>query len=133
MSESSRRDDLISLCYFLSFLLLGKLAWLGKISNNDPHFFKKVARIKNRLTAEDLCFDRAKIILPFVTEIFELSFYDKPDYSRLKFMLVRAMLNENIAPSMVFDWSKFKLPKHKSRPGSSSDQFNSSNSPASSS
>lgn len=48
-------------------------------------------------------------------------------------MLVRAMLNENIAPSMVFDWSKFKLPKHKSRHASSSDQFNSSHSPASSS
>lgn len=108
---------------------MGKLVWLGKIGNNDPHFFKKVARIKNRITADELCYDRAKLILPFVTDIFGLGYYERPNYSKLKFMLVRALLCENQAPSVLFDWSKFRLPKHKSK-ASGSDNYGSSGSPA---
>lgn len=34
--EQGRLDDLISLCYFLAFLVNGKLDWLGNLRNNDP-------------------------------------------------------------------------------------------------
>jgi casein kinase 1 len=37
--EQSRRDDLISLCYFLAFLLNAELTWHGKLTHQDPNFF----------------------------------------------------------------------------------------------
>ena len=39
LKEQSRRDDLISLVYFIAFLVNGELTWLKNLRHYDPKFF----------------------------------------------------------------------------------------------
>lgn len=50
--EQSRRDDLISLLYFLSFLFSGQLVFIGELNSTDPKYFQKVSHIKCHLTVD---------------------------------------------------------------------------------
>ena len=49
---------------------------------------------------------RAHHLLPFAELVFSYRFEDEPDYSQLKWLLERVLLNQNIAPSNKFDWIK---------------------------
>lgn len=48
----------------------------------------------------------AKILRPFIDEIFNLSFNETPDYDKLKFSLVKGILDLNETPSKEFDWNQ---------------------------
>lgn len=72
--EQSRRDDLISLAYLLAFFVNGSLDWLGDLRSSDPWFINKVGQIKQALTPQSLCSGRARPLLPFCKEIFQLEF-----------------------------------------------------------
>jgi len=65
MVTQSRRDDLISLCYFMIYLVDGDLAFLDKDdSNSDERAispekqleeFNKMKKMKNEYTPDLLC------------------------------------------------------------------------------
>lgn len=107
--EQSRRDDLISLLYLVSFFVTGDLAWIVELRSNEDEFFDYVAKVKINLTPEQICTGSARGLLPFAREIFSYEFYDKPDYSKLKHMLIKYLLAFNVTPNVKFDWSKFQL------------------------
>lgn len=109
--DQSRRDDLISLCYLLVFFLNGKLDWLGDLMDSDPNYFEKVGLIKMKLDPEGLCVGKAKLLLPFVTEVFSLSFTEEPPYQKLRFLLMCPLLKLNKKPDSTFDWSTKGLTK----------------------
>lgn len=109
----SRRDDLISLAYLTVFLVQGELGWFKNFSAKDPLFFEKMKKIKTEMTPETLCANQAVILGPFVEEIFNYRFEDTPNYPKLKHLLARVLLEHQVCPDNVFDWSKF--PKNRVR------------------
>lgn len=62
--------------------------------------------MKNILSPELLCESpEAKILLPFIEEVFNLGFEDTPDYDKLRFYLVKGVLDLNETPNKEFDWN----------------------------
>jgi len=55
LKQQSRRDDLISLAYLLTFFIRGDLDWLKNLRPNDPQFFKKIGQVKKTLNHHKLC------------------------------------------------------------------------------
>jgi serine/threonine protein kinase len=100
----SRRDDLISLAYLLSYLFNPDVEWMDRIYNDSKNF-SNASKIKKSLTANDLCTEEAKYLLPFAEEAFDLEFDERPDYCKLKFMLKSILLNKDVVPDLYFDWS----------------------------
>jgi hypothetical protein len=103
----SRRDDLISLCYLLTYLLDGEPAWqqgLSEYSMND--LYSITAGVKLAMTAKKLCIGNSRKLLSFVEEVFGYKFNEKPDYAKLQFLLKKVLLADEKTPDLVFDWSE---------------------------
>ena len=107
--EQSRRDDLISLLYLIQFFVTGDLQWIVEVHSNEDEFFKYIANVKINLTPDQICIGSARGLLPFAREILSYNYYDQPDYSKLKHMLIKYLLAFNVTPNIKFDWSKFNL------------------------
>lgn len=117
----SRRDDLISLCYLLVYLIDGDLTFLSKedqmedsgllnesqpapdrelVNSNDGEQakfkedeFVRLRRAKNALKPNQLCdSDESRLLLPFIEEIFSYRFADQPQYDKLRFCLLKILL-----------------------------------------
>ena len=101
LRSSSRRDDLISLCYLLIYSLEGNLPWL----ETDERFsefeeFHLVKSMKENASAESLCnTPDSSHLMAFVREIFKLKFEENPDYQNLKQLLVSQLVDINEAPN----------------------------------
>ena len=69
--------------------------------------------MKNTLTPESLCCcsEEGMKLLPFFRIVFNLKFEEKPDYDKLKFMLIKTLLDSNQTPDKKFDWIKSKPQK----------------------
>ena len=104
---------MISLLYLVSFFVTGDLAWIVELRSNEDEFFDYVAKVKVNLTPEQICTGSARGLLPFAREIFSYEYFDKPDYAKLKHMLVKYLLAFNVTPNSKFDWSKFQLNEQK--------------------
>jgi hypothetical protein len=72
-----------------------------------------VAKSTINISPEELCRSRAKGLLPFVELCYNLEFVERPAYAKLKHCLVKLLLKDNKVPDVLFDWSKFKVPKVK--------------------
>ena len=83
-SNCSRRDDLISLCYILIFLINGEIFSPPIKFKKVEDEFKFLLESKKMTTAKTLCGYRAKCLRPFAETIFDLSYKDRPDYKVLK-------------------------------------------------
>lgn len=113
MITHSRRDDLISLCYFMLYLVDGDLAFLKREDEDNEELqgwkqeeFSRIQHLKNTLTPEKICeSEEGQRLLPFVKEVFSLQFEDAPDYEKLRFYLVKILLDINEAPSTEYDWN----------------------------
>ena len=53
--RQSRRDDIIQVLYMLIYLIRGTLPWIEEECANKNDFLAYTKRLKNELTAEDLC------------------------------------------------------------------------------
>ena len=115
MLTQSRRDDLISLCYFLLYLVDGDLAFLQKEQEQEDESilaewkqeeFNRIKQLKNTLAPEAICeSEEGQRLLPFVKEIFALQFEERPNYDKLRFMLIKALLDINETPTKEYDWN----------------------------
>lgn len=45
-------------------------------------------------------------MIPFAEEIFSIEFKEKPNYSKLRFLLERNLLESNEVPNKVYDWNE---------------------------
>ena len=59
------------------------------------------------MTPELLCESQeAKILQPFIENIFNLEFDEAPDYDKLRFLLLKGILDLNETPSKEYDWNE---------------------------
>ena len=88
---TSRRDDFISLCYLLVFLLNGGELPGMAIYNlpNNYEAFKSIREAKFKHSLGDLCNDKLGTadLEDFVRECFSLKFTEKPKYNQLRAIL----------------------------------------------
>ena len=67
----------------------------------------RIKELKNALTPEKLCESpEAKLLLPFIENVFKLEFEDTPEYDKLRFLLVKGVLDLDSTPSKLFDWNQ---------------------------
>lgn len=93
--STSRRDDLISLFYLLTFLLhQGNIPGIDlptslehKSSGKQRECFERIKEAKSRLRSRDLCTGRSRKLKEFKKEIFSYHFKDEPRYGVLREML----------------------------------------------
>jgi hypothetical protein len=90
MKTASRRDDLISLCYLLTYLVDGDLPYIHDMK------FDEINERKNKLTTRQLCNSpEGSRLFPFVNEIFKLKFEERPNYERLRTHLITTLSEIN--------------------------------------
>jgi hypothetical protein len=108
----SRRDDLISLAYLLIYLVDGDLLFMQNECGSDEEpdqatEFKNIGLKKVRMTPEELCISAESLkLLPFISEIYKLSYGEVPNYSKLNFILVKELMLMNMSPSKEYDWNE---------------------------
>ena len=113
--QVSRRDDFISLVYFLYYLVTGNVLFADCASGSRDQIIRmKEMKIntkpKDFLTSEDLeCF------IPVSEYIFSIKFDAEPDYDKIKFMYMQILLDRDMVPSKEFDWSKKFIEKEKKK------------------
>lgn len=74
-NEPSRRDDLISAMYIISYLLKGRLPWKSCASN------EALAEMKKNILPEELFLDLPESYITLFKYLSELSYDQKPDYA----------------------------------------------------
>jgi hypothetical protein len=93
--QISRKDDLISLAYMLSYLLHEGtlLGYDPEIPQKQMECYNDLLSRKQRASCSDLC-GNFLFLLPFFEEIFQLAYDDTPDYFWLRLQLMQ-YLNKN--------------------------------------
>ena len=83
----SRRDDFISLVYFLIFCVNSKLDWID-LKKPISDQFNEIAKFKILTKPRDLCSKpNLQFLYPLCKYIYKLNFKEEPDYVRMKFLL----------------------------------------------
>jgi hypothetical protein len=89
--NTSRRDDLVSLCYLMIYLIrrgtLPKVDIYNKVSRNES--FRRIRDAKLSYKMSDLC-NRSEgtgELEDFVREVFSYRFQDEPNYDKLRVMI----------------------------------------------
>ena len=73
----------------------------------------RIKNLKNKLTAKNLCIlSSTEYLVDFGENIYNLDFEEKPNYSLLRFLLTKNLLDKDLYPNNDYDWIK-KLQKGK--------------------
>mgnify|MGYP000421474447 CR=1 FL=1 len=90
---TSRKDDLISMCYVLTYLCHGGelLGIHARPKLTEDECFELTIKTKRVSTIENLCFGNSEYLKDFVLKIFNMEFDETPDYAKLKYMLRNAL------------------------------------------
>ena len=64
------------------------------------HDFEKMRKVKKMITPIEICkeSEESRRLITFVEEVDGLRFQDEPNYQKLKFMLVKVLLDQNETP-----------------------------------
>ena len=92
-NKTSRKDDLISMCYVLAYLCHGgELMGINTKSNlTENECFELALKTKRRSTIENLCFGNSESLNDFFVKIFSMECEEAPDYGKLKLMLISGL------------------------------------------
>ena len=90
---TSRKDDLISMCYVLVYLCHGGqlLGIHAKPKLTEDECFELTIKAKRVSTIDNLCFENSECLNDFLVKIFKMEFDEAPDYAKLKLMLTSAL------------------------------------------
>ena len=90
---TSRKDDLISMCYVLTYLCHGGslLGIRARPKLTEDECFELVIKTKRVSTIENLCFGNSECLNDFLVKIFKMEYDEAPDYAKLKLMLISAL------------------------------------------
>ncbi|KAK2962591.1 putative Casein kinase I [Blattamonas nauphoetae] len=91
--ETSRRDDLESICYVLLYFLKGRLPWQGINAPTDEKRYAKIGQVKLSLPVERLCSDTPTGFAELLNYSRGLGFTATPDYDWMKRVLLRELNN----------------------------------------
>ena len=108
--QTSRRDDMMSLCYFLVFMFNnGDVPFVAPSElTENKDVFKFIYKKKLNMTTQDLAkgIDSSGHFQNFLDHIFQLEFFDAPDYDFLEKNLVKCLHNIGEEYDYTFDWNK---------------------------
>lgn len=96
----SRRSDLESLVYSMVYLRNRDLPWSG-----DHISSAQVAHMKETICSADLCRNLPPQIKNYYREVRDLSFAERPNYSRLRSYLRLALEMHGHTEDDLFEWS----------------------------
>ena len=94
--EQSRRDDLESLLYIISYLLKGNLPWFDVHGKTKNDLFKKIMDKKMDKNICESLFENFKELNDIFSYVRTLDFYDKPDYDYINKIFVNCLNIHNI-------------------------------------
>ena len=86
--EPSRRDDLISLCYMLIYLMKGTLPWQGLSGKTKKEKVLKIFDKKDTVTHIKLCEGLPIEMLHILDYCYELGYDENPNYEYIKIKLI---------------------------------------------
>ena len=90
--ELSRRDDLESLCYLISYLINGKLPWYKLINiKNKEQKYKEIYKIKKYISPEMLMGKGGQEFVLFFEYCKKLKFEEKPNYDYLRGLMLQVL------------------------------------------
>ena len=103
--ESSRRDDLESVGYILTYFLLGSLPWQGLKIKSSKEKLQAILERKISTSSATLCKNLPCEFEKYFKTVRELKFEQKPDYQALRGLFKGLFAKLQPTPFM-FDWSK---------------------------
>ena len=78
----------------------------GKTAKFKEDEFVRLRRAKNALKPESLTdSDEGMTLLPFIKECFSYRFADAPNYEKLRFFLMKVLLDNDEMADNQFDWN----------------------------
>lgn len=90
-TSTSRKDDLMSLCFLLIYLLNDREIFGDYEGYSDDQKFELLKREKKNLTLDTLCVDKAIHLKDFADSIWKMEFDTAPKYKNLKKLLTKAL------------------------------------------
>lgn len=109
--ELSRRDDLESLAYLLTYLAKGKLPWQRVHSRSKAEKRRKVFEIKSRLKPNEICEELPLAFTLLMKYSRSLRFEQEPNYKYCNAMFSELTSDSSLCFRRQFEWS----PQVKSR------------------
>lgn len=103
--EQSRRDDLESVAYLLAYFLRGSLPWQGLQVKNKDDRYKKILQKKQETSVGELFEGFPAELAQFADYTKNLQFEEKPDYSKLKQLLMDVIEKHQFEFDFHYDWS----------------------------
>lgn len=100
----SRRDDLISLGYVLVYFAMGRLPWQNLKGSSEKDRLNQIKDMKEKNGYDDLTRNLNPIFEKYMQKVFELGFFDDPDYEDLKKIFSETLKKENEHIDK-FDWN----------------------------
>jgi serine/threonine protein kinase len=92
---SSRKDDLVSLCYLMLYLIRGRNLFGENKGFSDEALFEKLYRAKSSMTIDQLCSKSAICIKQFIQTILTMDFETRPNYKLLRRLLKEGLRSKD--------------------------------------
>eukprot|EP00004_Rigifila_ramosa_P026632 TRINITY_DN838_c1_g1_i4.p1 TRINITY_DN838_c1_g1~~TRINITY_DN838_c1_g1_i4.p1 ORF type:complete len:378 (-),score=66.71 TRINITY_DN838_c1_g1_i4:1102-2235(-) len=106
--EQSRRDDLESLGYVLTYFNRGGLPWQGLKASTKKRKYDKISEKKMSTSTDALCKGSPSEFATYLNYCRALRFDDKPDYSYLRKLFRDLFIREGFQNDAIFDWTILK-------------------------
>lgn len=102
--------------------MTGTLSW-HTIRQSHPDYITLIRQLKQGHKPIDIATDRAKCLMPFVTETMRLGYDEEPNYKLLNHLLLEALLNTGKSPNQEFEWSsKFMMTSYRRKDDGGNDE-----------
>ena len=89
--------------YLLIFLINGKIDKY-ELKKSTRAQFKQIGKHKLESSAFKYCMGKASVLTPVLEYAYNLAFRERPDYSKITFMLKKTLLDMNKIPEKSFNW-----------------------------
>ena len=97
---TSRRDDIISVFYFMAFLTSEEFMFLRDETLSDYENLCKLQKLKQVTTVEEICqTSNCNHFIEFGKLAYSIEFDEEPNYNKLRFLLEKNLLQQGIVPT----------------------------------
>ncbi|KAI5301084.1 hypothetical protein KEM55_002659 [Ascosphaera atra] len=106
--EQSRRDDLESLGFVLTYFSQGQLPWQG-LRGTKQQKYAKIKETKAKTTIESLCQGLPHEFVRYFTYCRSLRFDERPDYAYLRSLFQQILVTLAVGDNPKFDWQEYAM------------------------
>ncbi|CEM23755.1 unnamed protein product [Vitrella brassicaformis CCMP3155] len=111
--ECSRRDDVESLGFMLTYLAMGKLPWMDVAVDDRLELYDAIKRGKIECGITHLCASLPDEFAAWFHHCRALSFAQQPDYAYLKQLILRCFIRHQLHFDRLYDWSRALSPQQR--------------------